>query len=159
MDINDFMKKNLELLERIAEGIESLNDQGIAVTNIALPVGTELLAVGDVIKASPAETAKPAAKTAKPATTKPAAKKPTVDEEAVAEIQAEEAEAAKPAAKAKRATVDDARKALKAYAATEGNEAAMELLTGLGAASVSALEESSTDEDDKLAQLIQKCGE
>lgn len=155
MDINDFMKKNLELLERIAEGIESLNDQGIAVTNISLPVGTELLAVGDVIKAGPAETAKPAAK-------KPAAKKPTVDEEAVAEIQAEEAEeaeAAKPAAKAKRATVDDARKALKAYAATEGNEAAMELLTGLGAASVSALEESSTDEDDKLAQLIQKCGE
>lgn len=157
MDINDFMKKNLELLERIAEGIESLNDQGIAVTNITLPVGTELLAVGDVIKAGPAETAKPA--TAKPAAKKPAVKKPTVDEEAVAEIQAEEAEAAKPATKVKRATVDDARKALKAYAATEGNEAAMELLTGLGAASVSALEESSTDEDDKLAQLIQKCGE
>lgn len=157
MDINDFMKKNLELLERIAEGIESLNDQGIAVTNIALPVGTELMAVGDVIKAGPAETAKPA--TAKPAAKKPAVKKPTVDEEAVAEIQAEEAEAAKPAVKAKRATVDDARKALKAYAATEGNEAAMELLTSLGAASVSALEESSTDEDDKLAQLIQKCGE
>ena len=57
MDINDFMKKNLELLERIAEGIESLNDQGIAVTNIALPVGTELLAVGDVIKAGPADKA------------------------------------------------------------------------------------------------------
>src|SRR5690606_10858714 len=111
MDINDFMKKNLELLERIAEGIESLNEQGIAVTNIALPVGTELLAVGDVIKAGPAETAKPA--TAKPAAKQPAVKKPTVDEEAVAEIQADEAEAeaAKPAAKVKRATVDDARKA------------------------------------------------
>ena len=79
-------------------------------------------------------------------------------EEAKAETkQAEKKEEAKAETKKKRATADDARKALKAYAAVEGNDAAMELLTSLGAPSVSGLAESSTDEDDKLQQLIDKC--
>ena len=57
--------------------------------------------------------------------------------------------------KAKKVTADDARKALKAYAAIEGNDAAMELLTSLGAGSVSALAEQG---EDKLAELVAKCG-
>lgn len=143
MDVNEYMSKSLSLLERIAEGIEALNEQGVHVTNFHLPEGTELKAVGEVVHAAPADK-----KEAK------ADKKETKTE--TKKVEEKKEEPAKTTAK--RATADDARKALKAYAAIEGNDAAMELLTSLGGASVSALAEASTDEDDKLAELIAKCG-
>ena len=167
MDVNEYMKQSLSLLERIAEGIEALNENGVHVTNFVLPEGTDLKAVGSVVHAQPAENAE-ADKKAKADADKKVkaeadakAKQEAADKKAKAEADAkakQEAEKKEEPTKVKRATADDARKALKAYAAIEGNDAAMELLTSLGGASVSALAEASTDEDDKLAALIQKCG-
>lgn len=148
MDINEYMAKSLGLLERIAEGIESLNEQGVHVTNFTLPEGTDLKVVGQVAHAQPAD------KVEKKAEAKAEEKKPEAKVEEKKEAEVEEAKVEKK----KRATADDARKALKAYAAIEGNAAAMELLTSVGGNSVSSLEEASTDEDDKLAELIAKCG-
>lgn len=172
MDINEYMKRSIELQERIAEGIEALNENGVHVTNFVLPEGTDLKAVGSVVHAQPAENAEADKKAKADADKKVKAeadakakqeaadKKAKAEADAKAKQEAEKKEAEKKGepAKVKRATADDARKALKAYAAIEGNDAAMELLTSLGGASVSALAESSTDEDDKLAALIQKCG-
>lgn len=69
-------------------------------------------------------------------------------------VEAEPVEAEPVKVKTKKVTADDARKALKAYAAVEGNAAAMELLTSFGARSVSALAEQ---DDGKLAELVAKC--
>lgn len=176
MDVNEYMKQSLSLLERIAEGIETLNANGVHVTNFVLPEGTDLKAVGSVVHAQPAENAE-ADKKAKAEADKKAkaeadakakkaadekAAKDKADADAKAKAEADEkakqdaAAADKPAeTKAKKVTADDARKALKAYAAIEGNDAAMELLTSLGAGSVSALAEQG---DDKLAELVAKCG-
>ena len=176
MDVNEYMKQSLSLLERIAEGIETLNADGVHVTNFVLPEGTDLKAVGSVVHAQPAENAK-ADKKAKAEADKKAkaeadakakkaadekAAKDKADADAKAKAEADEkakqdaAAADKPAeTKAKKVTADDARKALKAYAAIEGNDAAMELLTSLGAGSVSALAEQG---EDKLAELVAKCG-
>ena len=168
MDVNEYMKQSLSLLERIAEGIETLNADGVHVTNFVLPEGTDLKAVGSVVHAQPTENAEADKKAkaeadakAKKAADEKAAKD-KADADAKAKAEADEkakqdaAAADKPAeTKAKKATADDARKALKAYAAIEGNDAAMELLTSLGAGSVSALAEQG---DDKLAELVAKCG-
>jgi len=176
MDVNEYMKQSLSLLERIAEGIETLNANGVHVTNFVLPEGTDLKAVGSVVHAQPAENAE-ADKKAKAEADKKAkaeadakakkaadekAAKDKADADAKAKAEADEkakqdaAAADKPAeTKAKKVTADDARKALKAYAAIEGNDAAMELLTSLGAGSVSALAEQG---EDKLAELVAKCG-
>lgn len=176
MDVNEYMKQSLSLLERIAEGIETLNANGVHVTNFVLPEGPDLKAVGSVVHAQPAENAeadkkakadakakKAADAKAKKAADEKAAKgkdKADADAKAEADKKAKQDAAAanKPAeteTKAKKVTADDARKALKAYAAIEGNDAAMELLTSLGAGSVSALAEQG---DDKLAELVAKCG-
>ena len=167
MDVNEYMKQSLSLLERIAEGIETLNANGVHVTNFVLPEGTDLKAVGGVIHAQPAENAEADKKAKADADAKAKkvadekAAKDKADADAKAKAEAEEkakqdaATADKPAeTKAKKVTADDARKALKAYAAIEGNDAAMELLTSLGAGSVSALAEQG---DDKLRELIAKC--
>ena len=58
MDVNEYMKQSLSLLERIAEGIETLNANGVHVTNFVLPEGTDLKAVGSVVHAQPADNAK-----------------------------------------------------------------------------------------------------
>ena len=168
MDVNEYMKQSLSLLERIAEGIETLNANGVHVTNFVLPEGSDLKAVGSVVHAQPAENAeadkkaKADAKAKKAADEKAAKDKDKADADAKAEAdkkaKQDAAAANKPAeteTKAKKVTADDARKALKAYAAIEGNDAAMELLTSLGAGSVSALAEQG---DDKLAELVAKCG-
>ena len=163
MDVNEYMKQSLSLLERIAEGIETLNANGVHVTNFVLPEGTDLKAVGSVVHAQPAdkvektETKKEEAKVEKKTETKKEEAKVEKEEEAKAEVKQE---AEKPAETKKddgkkKVTADDARKALKAYAAIEGNDAAMELLTSLGAGSVSALAEQG---EDKLAELVAKCG-
>jgi len=155
MDVNEYMKQSLSLLERIAEGIETLNANGVHVTNFVLPEGTDLKAVGSVVHAQPAENAEADKKAA---ADKAAKEKADADAKAKADAdeKAKQEAADKPAeTKAKKVTADDARKALKAYAAIEGNDAAMELLTSLGAGSVSALAEQG---DDKLAELVAKCG-
>ena len=179
MDVNEYMKQSLSLLERIAEGIETLNANGVHVTNFVLPEGTDLKAVGSVVHAQPAdnvksdeadkkakaeaeakakkEKAEAEAKAKKEAEAKAAKEKADADAKAKADADAAaEKKEDKPAeTKVKKVTADDARKALKAYAAIEGNDAAMELLTSLGAGSVSALAEQG---DDKLAELVAKCG-
>lgn len=160
MDVNEYMTKSLALLERIAEGIESLNESGIFianqndlenaipvvvlgggvsnVTNVVIPEGADAVVAGNLAKvtgkkdipveAKPAETAKDEGK--------PAADAPKDD---------------KPAGK--KVSVDDARAALKAYASKEGNDAAMELLSSLGASSISSLAEQGPD---ALQKLIDK---
>jgi hypothetical protein len=144
MDVNQYMEQSLELQRRTAEALEALVKAGFQQVNVAhhscgkTTGGSQVKHPETEVKDTPAET--------KQADTKQAEKK----EEAKAETKQAET-------KKKRATADDARKALKAYAAVEGNDAAMELLTSLGAPSVSGLAESSTDEDDKLQQLIDKC--
>jgi membrane protein involved in colicin uptake len=176
MDVNEYMKQSLSLLERIAEGIEALNENGVHVTNFVLPEGTDLKAVGNVVHAQPADNAKSDeadkkakadadakakkekadadAKAKKEADAKAAKEKADADAKAKADADAKKEEE-KPADTKKKVTADDARKALKAYAAIEGNDAAMELLTSLGAGSITALAEQG---DDKLAELVAKCG-
>lgn len=166
MDVNEYMTKSLALLERIAEGIESLNESGIFIANQndlenAIPVvvlgggvsnvtvvneGTE--SVGAVArkltgadkKDEPKQDTKPA-QAEKPAETAKDEGKPAAD--------APKDE--KPAGK--KVSIDDARAALKAYASKEGNDAAMELLSSLGASSISSLAEQGPD---ALQKLIDK---
>jgi len=147
VDVNEYMKSSLALLERIATATEQL------ASRPPVPVGTviqvpaehtlESQTVGNLSRTTssvkekaetpPAKEEKPAADTAAPS----------------GGAKADAAKAPKPP------SLDDARKALKAYAAVEGNEAAMELLgTFNGAGSVSAVAEQG---DDKLAELIKKC--
>jgi len=183
MDINQFMKTSLEnqiahtsLLERIAEGIENLVASGIHVASFQLPENFDLKQVGNIIhatggaqtdsaasatdtdtsavdeaaaKAKADQEAKVAAKAKADAEAKAAAKE-KAEAEAKAKAEAEVAASKKPSL-----TADDARKALKAYAAIEGNEAALELLAGLGAASVSELVEQG---EEKIAALIKAAG-
>lgn len=157
MDINEYMSKSLEhqakqtaLLEAILDGINSINESGVAVVNqvsIALPEGTDLKAVGNVVHAQPADKVveKKQVQADKPAETAKAEDKPA----------AEEPKQDKPAEETKKkVTIDDARGALKKFAAIEGNDAAMELLTSLKAKSVSDLAEQGPD---ALQKLIDKC--
>ena len=147
MDVNEYMKKSLELQERTATALEALVKAGFQQVNVAhhscgkTTGGAQTKHPETEVKDTPTEKTNTAAQD-KPAETKVEKKeKPAAD---------------KPAeTKAKKVTADDARKALKAYAAIEGNDAAMELLTSLGAGSVSALAEQG---EDKLAELVAKCG-
>lgn len=158
MDVNEYMKKSLELQERTAtalEALEALVKAGFQQVNVAhhscgkTTGGAQVKHPETEVKDTPTE------KTNTVAQDKPAETKVEKKEETKVEKK-EEPAADKPAeTKAKKVTADDARKALKAYAAIEGNDAAMELLTSLGAGSVSALAEQG---DDKLAELVAKCG-
>lgn len=155
MDINEYMTKSLELQERTATALEALVKAGFQQVNVAhhscgkTTGGAQVKHPETEVKDTPTE------KTNTVAQNKPAETKVEKKEETKVEKK-EEPAADKPAeTKAKKVTADDARKALKAYAAIEGNDAAMELLTSLGAGSVSALAEQS---DDKLAELVAKCG-
>lgn len=183
MDVNEFMKKSLEnqaqhtsLLERIAEGIEDLVAKGIHVASFTLPENFDLKAVGNVIhatggtvvqdnQAGAADTsAEDEAEAKRKADEKAAADKKAKEEataKAAAEKKAKEEADAKAKADAekkdegKKYTADDARKALKAFAAIEGNDAAMALLESLEVASVSELAEKGSD---AIAELIKKAG-
>ena len=155
MDVNEYLKKSLELQERTATALEALVKAGFQQVNVAhhscgkTTGGAQTKHPETEVKDTPTE------KTNTVAQDKPAETKVEKKEEAKVEKK-EEPAADKPAeTKAKKVTADDARKALKAYAAIEGNDAAMELLTSLGAGSVSALAEQG---DDKLAELVAKCG-
>lgn len=166
MDVNEYMSKSLALLERIAEGIESLNESGIFianqndlenaipvvvlgggvsnVTNVAIPEGADAVVAGNLAKVTGKKDGEAKAQADKPAE--------TAKDEAKPAEQAPKDE--KPAETKKKVSVDDARAALKAYAAIEGNDAAMELLTSLKAKSVSDLAEQGPD---ALQKLIDKC--
>jgi len=161
MDINEYMSKSLEhqakqtaLLEAILDGINSINESGVAVVNqvsIALPEGTDLKAVGNVVHAQPAD--KVVEKKAEPKQVQ--ADKPAETAKVEDKPAAEEPKQDKPAEETKKkVTIDDARGALKKFAAIEGNDAAMELLTSLKAKSVSDLAEQGPD---ALQKLIDKC--
>jgi len=175
MDVNEYMKKSLELQERTATALEALVKAGFQQVNVAhhscgkTTGGAQTKHPETEVKDTPTEKTNTVAQD-KPAETKVEKKEETKvekkeetkvekKEEPAADKPAEKKEepaADKPAeTKAKKVTADDARKALKAYAAIEGNDAAMELLTSLGAGSVSALAEQG---DDKLAELVAKCG-
>lgn len=166
MDVNEYMTKSLALLERIAEGIESLNESGIFianqndlenaipvvvlgggvsnVTNVVIPEGADAAIVGNVAKVT--------GKKDIPVEAKPA------QAETVAETAKDEGKPAADAPKdekpaGKKVSIDDARAALKAYASKEGNDAAMELLSSLGASSISSLAEQGPN---ALQKLIDK---
>lgn len=178
MDVNEFMKKSLEnqaqhtsLLERIAEGIEDLVAKGVHVASFTLPENFDLKAVGNVIHATGGNqagttdtSAEDEAEAKRKADEKAAADKKAKEEaaaKAAAEKKAKEEADAKAKADAekkdegKKYTADDARKALKAFAAIEGNDAAMALLESLEVASVSELAEKGSD---AIAELIKKAG-
>lgn len=146
MDVNEYMKRSLELQERTAAALEALVKAGFQQVNVAHHSCGKTTGGAQVkqVEETKAET-KAEAKQDKPAETKVEKK-----EEPAAEVKQE----AKADDKPKKVTADDARKALKAYASVEGNDAAMELLTSMGASSVSALAKQG---DDKLRELIAKC--
>lgn len=56
MNEEEYRKASLELLERIASGIEELNRKGVVVQNFVLPAGSELQVMGDMAVAGPAGT-------------------------------------------------------------------------------------------------------
>lgn len=91
-------------------------------------------------------------KAAKAKAEKAAAEKAAA-EKAAAEEQAKKDAEGKKDDGAKTYTADDARKALKAFAAIEGNEAAMALLESLGVGSVSELAEKGSD---AIGELVKK---
>ena len=162
MDVNEYMKKSLELQERTATALEALVKAGFQQVNVAhhscgkTTGGAQVKHPETEVKDTPTEKTNTVAQD-KPAETKVEKKEETkVEKKEETKVEKKEEPAAdKPAeTKAKKVTADDARKALKAYAAIEGNDAAMELLTSLGAGSVSALAEQG---DNKLRELIAKC--
>lgn len=159
MDVNEYMTKSLALLERIAEGVESLNESGIFIANQndlenAIPV---VVLGGGVSNVTVIEGADKAERTPIDASRKKP--EPVVAQvETVAETAKDEGKPAADAPKddkpaGKKVSVDDARAALKAYASKEGNDAAMELLSSLGASSISSLAEQGPD---ALQKLIDK---
>lgn len=172
MDINEYMSKSLELqakqvalLERVAEGIESLNESGIFIANQndlenAIPVvilggGVSNVTVVEGADMAKAMESKAGEKVIVDAVKKTQAEKPAETAKAEDKPAAEEPKQDKPAEETKKkVTIDDARSALKKFAAIEGNDAAMELLTSLKAKSVSDLAEQGPD---ALQKLIDKC--
>lgn len=162
MDVNEYMKKSLEFQERTATALEALVKAGFQQVNVAhhscgkTTGGSQVKPPETEVKDTPTEKTNTVAQD-KPAETKVEKKEETkAEKKEETKVEKKEEPADKPAeTKAKKVTADDARKALKAYAAIEGNDAAMELLTSLGAGSVSALAEQG---DDKLAELVAKCG-
>lgn len=173
MDINEYMSKSLELqakqvalLERVAEGIESLNESGIFIANQndlenAIPVvilgggGVSNVTVVEGADVAKALESKAGEKVIVDAVKKAQADKPTETAKTEDKPAAEEPKQDKPAEETKKkVTIDDARGALKKFAAIEGNDAAMELLTSLKAKSVSDLAEQGPD---ALQKLIDKC--
>lgn len=154
MDVNEYMKRSLELQERTALALEALVKAGFQQVNVAhhscgKTVGGAQVKHPEADKPAEVKDA-PTEKTNAPAADKPAETKAEVKQDAPADKPAETKAEDKP----KKVTADDARKALKAYAAVEGNDAAMELLTSMGASSVSALAEQG---EDKLRELVAKC--
>lgn len=150
MDVNEYMKRSLELQERTAAALEALVKAGFQQVNVAhhscgKTTGGAQTKQVEATQAEAEVKDTPTEKTNTLAADKPAETKQDAPADKPAEAKAD---------KPKKVTADDARKALKAYAAVEGNDAAMELLTSMGASSVSALAEQG---EDKLRELVAKC--
>ena len=159
MDINDYMRESLEqqrrqtaLLDGILGILKDINDNGVFIANADdAPVAVSIFGAEPVlnnvvqgVKADPDATL---AMDTAAVTTQEQAEKQAVQETKVA------AETAPPVeTKKKGPTIDEARTALKAFAAIEGNEAAMKILESLGATSVTGVAEVG-----KLQELIDKC--
>ena len=109
MDVNEYMKRSLELQERTATALEALVKAGFQQVNVAhhscgkTTGGAQVKHPETEVKDTPTE------KTNTVAQDKPAETKVEKKEEPAADKPAE--------TKAKKVTADDARKALKAYAA------------------------------------------
>ncbi|URA07052.1 hypothetical protein P9A47_gp84 [Xanthomonas phage Elanor] len=169
MDINEYMQESLSqqkrqtaLLEAILEGIKDINENGVFIANATDdPVVVSIFGATPVVEAagttSQASAQAQATKQQKETTQQVAPKEqkqaaPVVEEKQAASV--EEKQAA-PKEEKKKVTIDDARTALKAYAAIEGNDAAMDLLASLKAASVSALAEQGPEALQKLIDKTQ----
>lgn len=145
MDVNEYMKRSLALQERTAAALEALVKAGFQQVNVAHHSCGKTTGGAQTKQVEETEKKDPSAEVEK---------KEEIKVEKKEETKVEKKEEAKVDDKPKKVTADDARKALKAYASVEGNDAAMELLTSMGASSVSALAEQG---DDKLAELVAKC--
>ncbi|UTC28019.1 hypothetical protein [Stenotrophomonas phage A1432] len=159
MDINDYMRESLEqqrrqtaLLDGILGILKDINDNGVFIANaddapVAVSIfGAEpvLTKITDSIIVPQGEISDPDATLAMDTAKEQVAETQTVQETAPP--------AEKPADKKKGPSIDEARTALKAFAAIEGNEAAMKILESLGATSVTGVAEVG-----KLQELIDKC--
>ncbi|QNN97233.1 hypothetical protein P9A51_gp78 [Xanthomonas phage Xp12] len=160
MDVNSFMEQSLAnqakqnaLLEGILDVLKDMNDNGVVIANVeGEPVQVAIFGAAinnTAVLTDPGTTSQPAAEKQAKQETKKAAEAPPAQEAK----PAAEPEAAPPKDDKKKVTIDDARAALKKYAAIEGNDAAMDLLTSLNAKSVSDLAEQGPD---ALQKLIDK---
>ncbi|UGL62869.1 hypothetical protein [Xanthomonas phage MET13-T1] len=162
MDVNSFMEQSLAnqarqnlLLEAILETLKDMNDNGVVIANVdGDPVQVAIFGAAinnTAVLTDPGTASQPAAEKQAKQETKKAAGAPPAETKAAE--PAAEPEAAPPKEDKKKVTIDDARAALKKYAAIEGNDAAMDLLTSLNAKSVSDLAEQGPD---ALQKLIDK---
>ncbi len=167
MDMNQFMTHQLEIGTRQANALEDIAKALTKLSNVTCTAG-ELMStviVGDavvekaVVATGKKETTLEEREASREAANEVARQSSTKEaqearrKEAAAAAIAE-AEAAAAAAKAKEVdvpTVDQARAALKAYAAIEGNPAAMKLLEDFEAKSISELDPA------KRAEFIKRC--
>jgi hypothetical protein len=163
MDANQYMNETLDALRRIAysnEQILKLMTGGQVVGTVETTV--EKVQVGDKSKTTtttkvtpkdtPLEKANEIARESAAAATSPNGSGQTGETGSTGA-------SATAGEKPKKVSVDDVRAALKAYAAKEGNPAAMALLGEFGAKSVSEL--ASGDEAEaqkKMAEFVKKCG-
>ncbi len=163
MDVNEYMKRSLELQERTATALEALVKAGFQQVNVAHHscgkttggAQTKQVEAGAEVKDTTTEKTNTLAGKSDAGTATAQAGSTESQTSAPADTAKTDSSEQKASDdKPKKVTADDARKALKAYAAVEGNDAAMELLTSMGASSVSALAEQG---DDKLRELIAKC--
>ncbi|UGL62791.1 hypothetical protein [Xanthomonas phage FMYAK-P1] len=165
MDVNSFMEQSLanqakqnSLLEAILDVLKDMNDNGLVIANVdGDPVQVAVIGAINNAVTTAGTTTKEAAGKAAVRETKKAAEAPPAETQVAETAQetppAAEPEAAPPKGDKKKVTIDDARAALKKYAAIEGNDAAMDLLTSLNAKSVSDLAEQGPD---ALQKLIDK---
>lgn len=174
MDINQFMEQSLAKQDRIIALLEAMAEAGLRQTVIQSHTCGKTVAAGQTLKVETTQsTTKTVGNVSKTDTTK---KVETVEaqktddavkeaaKQAVEQAPAEEkAEAPKdlpadlPAeVEAVKASIDDARTALKQYAQREGNEAAMDLLKELGAVSVTALSEQGPEALGKLVAAVKE---
>lgn len=155
MDINKYLEQSLQnqarqiaLQEAILEVLKDINENGVFIANaddapvmVALHGATtvNMEPVGVSLKEQAQQTAQE-----------------TVQQPAQEQAAQETKPAAEPVQekKPKGPSIDDARAALKKFAAIEGNDAAMDLLTALKATSVTNLAEQGGD---ALQKLIDKC--
>jgi hypothetical protein len=153
MDMNTYLAETLKVQTRIALALETIAKNGGTLTHLQADAGN----------ASPVTAAIIASTAGAPAATAPAPAQAAAASAATAEAGNASASTATPASaqpaaggseaagKAPKLTVDDLRNGLRAYAAKEGNPAAMALLERFGAKAVSGVPA------DKWAEFVGAC--